>query len=68
MGLKKNLDVTLYAKPEYNCNQMEEIRLGLEAGLDASTYAKPEYTCDQMKEIRLGLVNVSGNTPKKMDL
>lgn len=68
MGLKKNLDVTLYAKPEYNCNQMEEIRLGLEAGLDVSVYTKPEYDHNQMKEIRLGLVNVSGNTPKKLDL
>lgn len=67
-GLVENLDVSIYAKPEYNCNQMEEIRLGLEAGLDVSVYTKPEYDHNQMKEIRLGLVNVSGNTPKKLDL
>lgn len=29
LGLEKNLDVTIYAKPDYNCAQMREIRLGL---------------------------------------
>lgn len=30
LGLEKNLDVSVYAKPEYTHDQMEIIRLGLE--------------------------------------
>ena len=43
IGLKQDLDVSIYAKPEYNLRQMELIRLGLKQGLDVSIYAKPEY-------------------------
>ena len=39
--MKKGLDVSLYAKPEFNYKQMEEIRMGLEDCLDVSVYAKP---------------------------
>lgn len=55
LGLEHNLDVTLYAKPEYNWYQMREIRLGLMKNLDVTIYAKTEYSCNQMEEIRLGL-------------
>ena len=64
----KNLDVSSYAKPEYNQSQMEEILAGLEAGLDVSAYAKPEYDCIQMKEIRLGLANAFTNDDKLVEL
>lgn len=64
----KDLDATLYAKSEYNCDQMREIRIGLMKNLDVSAYAKPEFTSDQMEVIRLGLANALDNTPKKMDL
>ena len=50
-GLKDNLDVSLYAKPEYNYNQMNLIYLGLKADLDVSVYAKPELTWEEMLEI-----------------
>ena len=33
-GLKKGLDVSIYAKPEFKGSQMEQIRYGLERGLD----------------------------------
>ena len=54
-GLEKNLDISWYAKPEFDYLQMEEIRKGLEANLDVSIYAKPEFDCLEMEEIRLGL-------------
>ncbi len=54
-GIEKGLDVSIYAKPEFNAKQMYEIRLGLEEGLDVSIYAKPEFHYRQMWQIRLGL-------------
>lgn len=54
-GLEENLDVTIYAKPEFTSDQMAEIRQGLDGKLDVTIYAKLEYTRDQMVEIRLGL-------------
>ena len=30
LGLEKNLNISVYAKPEFNSDQMEQIRLGLE--------------------------------------
>ena len=42
LGLEKELDVSIYAKPEFRYGQMQEIRLGLEKELDVSIYAKPD--------------------------
>ena len=49
-GLQVGLDVSIYAKKEFDYLQMEEIREGLEKGLDVSIYAKPEFDYDQMVE------------------
>ena len=49
-GLQAGLDVSIYAKKEFDYLQMEEIREGLEKGLDVSIYAKPEFDYDQMVE------------------
>ncbi len=38
-GLEAGVDVSVYAKPEYNWEQMQEIRWGLESGVDVSVYA-----------------------------
>ena len=54
-GLKKDLDVSIYAKKEYNSSQMLQIRIGLEKNLNISQYAKFEYNERQMAEIREGL-------------
>lgn len=51
-GLLKNLDVSIYAKPEFNSWQMDEILSGLENGVDVSVYANPELTWEQMRDIR----------------
>ena len=40
LGLEENLDVSVYAKTEFDWCQMREIRLGLEFDLDVSVYAK----------------------------
>ena len=50
-GLKDNLDISIYAKSEFNWDQMEKIREGLEANLDVSIYAKKEFNYLQMQEI-----------------
>ena len=51
-GLKKNLDVSKYAKPEFNASQMNQIRLGLVDNLDVSLYANPKYNWGQMRGFR----------------
>ena len=54
-GLKANLDISIYAKEEFDWKQMCQIRLGLKNNLDVSIYAKLEYNGDKMEQIRLGL-------------
>ena len=48
MGIEKGLDVSIYAKPEFDGVQMLQIKLGLEYGIDVSIYAKPEFHSTQM--------------------
>ena len=54
LGMLRDVDVTVY-KPEFNYDQMEQIRKGLEEKLDVSIYAKPEFNWEQMDQIREGL-------------
>ena len=58
-GLEENLDVSLYAKKEFEVLQMSEIRLGLIDNLDVSKYANSEIPWQKMKEIRLELLKKS---------
>ena len=51
-GLRNKVDISLYAKTDYNWLQMEQIRLGLIFDLDVSVYAKSEFDYEQMREIR----------------
>ena len=55
-GVYCDLDISIYAKSDFDWMQMNEIRLGLQDGLDVSVYAKPEIDCGQMKKIRLKLL------------
>lgn len=50
LGLKANLDVSIYAKPVFDWKQMWQIKLGLEDNLDASIYAKKDFSWEQMKK------------------
>ena len=54
-GLQDNLDISIYAKTEFDWKQMEQIREGLEKNLDVSIYAKEYFNCAQMSEIKTGL-------------
>ena len=42
-GIKDNVDVSIYAKKEFQFHQMEEIRLGLKNKIDVSVYANPDF-------------------------
>ena len=55
LGLEKKINISIYAKPEFNSDQMFQIRLGLEQGLDVTYYAKPEFDWLQMEEAIIGL-------------
>ena len=54
-GLKDGVDVSLYAKPEYDYMQMGVIRFGLLNGIDITHYAFPEYSWEQMQQIQFGV-------------
>lgn len=54
-GLRDGLDVSIYAKPEYDLWQMVQIRMGLQSGVDVSIYAKPEYSSLFMYVLRRSL-------------
>lgn len=56
LGLIDAIDVSIYARPEFNWEQMEQIRQGLKKKLNVSLYAKPELTWKQMEEIRFKLL------------
>ena len=51
-----NVDVFIYANPEYSYGQMMEIRKGLKDNLDVLIYANPENSAKQMMEIRRKLL------------
>ena len=55
IGIKENLDLSIYANPKFDWEQMDEIREGLKSNIDVLIYAKTEYNCNQMQQIRLGL-------------
>ncbi|MEG0730724.1 MAG: hypothetical protein RR421_05385, partial [Cetobacterium sp.] len=52
LGLDAGLDVTIYAKNEFDWTQMEQIRLGLTEGIDVSIYALPNIPAAEMEHIR----------------
>lgn len=56
-GIDKGVDISIYAKDEYNWKQMAEIREGLERNLNVSVYKNSNYHWAQMQEIRLGLLD-----------
>ena len=55
IGLEEKLDVSIYAKKEFNWEQMIQIREGLKNNIDVSIYAKTDFTGGQMFYIRSGL-------------
>ena len=56
LGIMHNVDIKLFADPEYNFAQMKMIRLGEEEHLNVKDhYATAVYNSKQMNAIRLGL-------------
>lgn len=55
IGIDSGIDVSLYAKPEFNWQQMEEIRWGLKAGVDVSLYLDPNIPWQEMRNKRIEL-------------
>ena len=64
-GLEAGLDVSVYARPEFDWVQMNEIRKGLKAGLDVSVYAKPEFTPEQMAISLKALSDAAKGNPEQ---
>ncbi len=54
-GLTDEIDISSYADPKFNSEQMIAIREGLKEELDTSIYADPIFDSDQMWEIKEGL-------------
>lgn len=57
-GIKNDLtkvQIEIYAKKEFDWQQMAYIRLGLEDGVDITLYAYPEINCEVMAKLLLGL-------------
>lgn len=54
-GLEDKIDVSIYAKPEFNYQQMDQIRLGIEKRVDIILYLNPGITWMEMRRIRLEL-------------
>ena len=54
-GLKKNLDVSIYAKIDFNSSQMIFLLNSLEKNEDVSKYADPKFTAEQMEQYSLAL-------------
>lgn len=52
MGLKSNLDVSIYADTKFSAPQMGEIKQGLMFDLDVSQYANPSMDYREMNKIR----------------
>lgn len=52
-GIKENIDVSIYANPNFTWDQMEQIRMALKAGFDVTSWTV-ELTSLEMENIRLG--------------
>ena len=54
---KLGLDLEKYDRPEFDVQQLAEIRRGLEAGVNVEIYAKPEFNAYTMHTILRGLID-----------
>ena len=54
-GIESQVDISVYAKTDYDSFQMFEIRIGLQEDLDVSLYANPDFDPTEMNIIRTGL-------------
>lgn len=59
IGIRKGVDVSIYAKKCFSGTQMMNIYLGLKDGLDVSSYADPNKSIVEMEVIRKELLSKS---------
>ena len=57
-GIENKVNLSVYAKTDYDSFQMFEIRIGLQGNLDVSLYANPDFGPTEMNLIRTGLKKV----------
>ena len=55
LGLKRGLDVAIFAQRKYDIGQMEQIYYGLYDEVDVTQFNNVKYTYKQMQSIRWGL-------------
>ena len=65
-GLRRNLNISIYATNEFSYEQMKEIRLGLEQDLDISIYLNPNMSWEEMKKYREYMLKIKRKTPIKI--
>lgn len=56
-GLRKGLDVSVYANPKFDSDQMHILMQGLEQGIDVIPYVNPKFSFEQMCIIHNGLID-----------
>lgn len=61
-GLLNHLDVSKYAKPEYEISYMREIFIGLSNGVDITEYCKNTDNWYYVENVRLALMNGINNS------
>ena len=52
LGLRKGLDVSIYATDEFTWEQMKQIRLGLQNKINVESYLNPSIDWKEMERIR----------------
>ena len=55
LGIENKVDISIYAKKEFDRDQMREIRFGLVEKVDISIFAKSCFDAEQMWLIRTGI-------------
>ncbi len=61
IGLLAGLNVSVYAKPDYDMYQMSVIRIGLRDKVDVSSYLDSNLTSDEMYDIYENLCKMKRN-------
>lgn len=54
-GVDKHLNVSIYADPKFDWQQMKQLREGLEQSLDVSIYANLNLNHKQMEQVKFAL-------------
>lgn len=56
IGMKDNIDVKIFANPDFSAEQMKQIRLGAKNGIDYDVYADECFSAEQMHKLRVEML------------